>query len=86
MAAKVAVMGMSFQLQRGWRISGTRMTQAKAARQKARSGPGQSSIKWNLAKKPLLLHMTAAESTSSRAENRDGGRDVDWAGAVMPQL
>ena len=38
----------------------------------ARSGPGQSSIAWNLAKNPPLLQSSAAVSTSKRAVRSEG--------------
>src|ERR1044072_7452446 len=85
MAANKAPIGMSFQVQRGLRTSGIRMTDAKAARQKAISAGGQDSKYGALAKKPLELHITAANATNPRPTTGDGVT-ILVCNSVMPQF
>lgn len=75
-AAKINVAGTSLPVQRGRLTSGNRIRLAKLVRQNANRGPrtgqpsisvGQLSNKGALAKKPLVLHSTAAAKIINRA-------------------
>src|SRR5687768_10256740 len=72
MPTKKMVIGTNFHDQAGWRTIGQRARQANAARQNATRGPDQSAKYGDLTKNPLVLHITAAISTSNRACPNEG--------------
>src|SRR3954470_24106775 len=72
MPMKKNVIGSSFHDQLGRRTSGHNARQANAARQNASRGPDQPARAGDLTKNPLVLHMTAAIKTSTRACRSEG--------------
>ena len=69
-ATKLSAIGSIAQCQETLRTSGIRRNNAKKARQKARTGPRTSTdqmlSKVDCVKKPLVLHSTAAATTSQK--------------------
>src|SRR3954454_17106588 len=83
-------MGRSFQENFGRRTSGHKIKQAKAARQNASRGPDQPLRNGDFTKNPLVLHSTAATTTSIRACGVDGEaarpRSAEESAASAPSV